>query len=454
MSSWKCEVKLRQLTPLIHFQAEQPQATLRATEVKPKLDRFLLWYLAPERFSGILSGKDEKNLLLGIARSKKWLLPMGQGDGSAALNYKMQIRAIDWNKVKLKENKVNMGAYFSVGNDEKMGVLSTELINLTVICFNEELLGKIKEVLPMFFAVHNFGFRQNKGFGSFLVSDGSGEISLGKREDLVKKYVQMINQNDNLQIGLYELEFKNNRCVGYRDVLNMIANFHQHIKSGINHKVYKPSKLLKEYIPNTDKNIENEKKMMKYMLQDKLGDKFSLISKQNKKENQENFEYANCKYVRGVLGFANHYTFTLEKRDENNKFNKINVRFKLSSENIKRFSSPLYFLPVDNGSGKFKKCLILLNNSSLQRLYKQKPLIKIKAELEANKRYREKIDEELKEKIESIEEVNLELPRKFDLIEFFKFLEKVQGYSFIYQKDNNQYQLHRIDKNGDGVDNG
>ncbi len=61
MSSWKYEVKLRQLTPLIHFQAEQPQATLRATEVKPKLDRFLLWYLAPERFSGILSGKDEKN---------------------------------------------------------------------------------------------------------------------------------------------------------------------------------------------------------------------------------------------------------------------------------------------------------------------------------------------------------------------------------------------------------
>ena len=101
MSSWKYEVKLRQLTPLIHFQAEQPQATLRATEVKPKLDRFLLWYLAPERFSGILSGKDEKKLLLEIARSKKWLLPMVQGDGSAALNYKMQISADEKDKIDL-----------------------------------------------------------------------------------------------------------------------------------------------------------------------------------------------------------------------------------------------------------------------------------------------------------------------------------------------------------------
>ena len=35
-------VKLKQHTPLIHFQHSQQGATLRASEVKPKLDRFIL----------------------------------------------------------------------------------------------------------------------------------------------------------------------------------------------------------------------------------------------------------------------------------------------------------------------------------------------------------------------------------------------------------------------------
>ncbi len=33
---------LKQHTPIIHFQPEQSGATLRATELKPKLDRFLI----------------------------------------------------------------------------------------------------------------------------------------------------------------------------------------------------------------------------------------------------------------------------------------------------------------------------------------------------------------------------------------------------------------------------
>ena len=36
------KVTLKQHTPLIHFQHDQEGATLRASEVKPKLDRFIL----------------------------------------------------------------------------------------------------------------------------------------------------------------------------------------------------------------------------------------------------------------------------------------------------------------------------------------------------------------------------------------------------------------------------
>jgi len=41
MSNFKLTFKLKQNTPLIHFHHDQHGATLRATELKPKLDRFL-----------------------------------------------------------------------------------------------------------------------------------------------------------------------------------------------------------------------------------------------------------------------------------------------------------------------------------------------------------------------------------------------------------------------------
>ena len=42
MSRFKVEFTLKQHTPIIHFQSNQTGATLRATELKPKFDRFLL----------------------------------------------------------------------------------------------------------------------------------------------------------------------------------------------------------------------------------------------------------------------------------------------------------------------------------------------------------------------------------------------------------------------------
>lgn len=38
----KLKVQLEAQSPIIHFQHDQAGATLRASEVKPKLDRFLL----------------------------------------------------------------------------------------------------------------------------------------------------------------------------------------------------------------------------------------------------------------------------------------------------------------------------------------------------------------------------------------------------------------------------
>ena len=45
VSKFKVEFTLKQHTPIIHFQSEQHGATLRATELKPKFDRFLISYV-------------------------------------------------------------------------------------------------------------------------------------------------------------------------------------------------------------------------------------------------------------------------------------------------------------------------------------------------------------------------------------------------------------------------
>ena len=42
MSVFKMIVELKQQTPILHFQPDESGATLRASEVKPKLDRFLI----------------------------------------------------------------------------------------------------------------------------------------------------------------------------------------------------------------------------------------------------------------------------------------------------------------------------------------------------------------------------------------------------------------------------
>ena len=48
MSDYKLTFKLKQHTPIIHFQHDQYGATLRASELKPKLDKFLIEKLGGE----------------------------------------------------------------------------------------------------------------------------------------------------------------------------------------------------------------------------------------------------------------------------------------------------------------------------------------------------------------------------------------------------------------------
>jgi hypothetical protein len=96
---YKLEFTLKQHTPLIHFQHDQEGATLRATEVKPKLDKFVIEKLTNR--TGIVALDEFRHKTTKKIRESstlkdnpdfenKWLDKLvGKSNEHLALNYKL-----------------------------------------------------------------------------------------------------------------------------------------------------------------------------------------------------------------------------------------------------------------------------------------------------------------------------------------------------------------------------
>lgn len=132
---YKLEVKLKQHTPLIHFQHDQEGATLRASEVKPKLDRYL------------------------------------QIKGIAVPKYKMKIYSESLSQTPTQERGGN-GRMRNVapsffGEDKSLVIADSTIMTIVV---QEGDWTIFYNYLSDFFLDNNFGTRQSKGYGSFTVS--------------------------------------------------------------------------------------------------------------------------------------------------------------------------------------------------------------------------------------------------------------------------------------------
>lgn len=168
---FKISVNLKQHTHLVHFQHDQMGATLRASEAKPKLDRFILSRCFNddfEQYKMFLIGYNASTEAEKIAKGKNY-----QDDfkDKLALNYKL--RFISGNK---KVSKDSIPLYFgNQGEDSipKYNVLDSQTIRMEISSFNTDLIEKIREanLIGDFFALHNFGTRQGKGLGSFYPED-------------------------------------------------------------------------------------------------------------------------------------------------------------------------------------------------------------------------------------------------------------------------------------------
>jgi hypothetical protein len=128
------EYELKQHSPIIHFQYDQNNATLRATDLKPRLDE-------------LLDNKGHK---------KRYKLRIiNEGDHVK----KTRPHSMYFGKLK----KSNAMLFF---DNVKLQVNTF---------FNKTLAMEIEQALPICFAYNNFGARKSKGFGSFFVKNTSIE---------------------------------------------------------------------------------------------------------------------------------------------------------------------------------------------------------------------------------------------------------------------------------------
>jgi len=160
---------LKQHTPIIHFQHEQEGATLRATEVKPKLDRFIMEKLTGKiaheaaaefkRRALLREGEDAK------PEWKNWLVGKGKSE-HVALEYRMRIEA---HGVKFLSAD-GMPLFFGntgPGNQKKYKLSMWDSGSVCIRTFNPTLKQQLENTMCKFFAQTNFGTRQSKGYGSF-----------------------------------------------------------------------------------------------------------------------------------------------------------------------------------------------------------------------------------------------------------------------------------------------
>ena len=375
-------VKLKQHTPLIHFQHNQYGATLRASEVKPKLDRFLLSSLNDindEEYNDVADsynrnnpGKDFDSLSVKEQRKevedyivKKYSWLIGKGEHQA-LNYKMRI-SIDGDSnteeyliaslmngdgiKKLKSDSINVlnkTPYFAQekentailrNNDRhnawkkigKKGIIEKGAVDIVIVSSNDNLLEYISKHIQSFMLSTNFGTRQSKGFGSFTVV----EIELNGKSVPLKEDIELLKNNFTF------VYYKDEKSKCLDGIFRTINSDYRLIKSGATFPNYKKSKIIykksKIMLWANENGIGWDKKYIKSQFAN-VGCPYILKSSNPRQSFSEKDKYL---YFRALLGLAEQFEFLLDNPPLGDSKNKLIV--KVVNSEIKRYQSPLLF---------------------------------------------------------------------------------------------------------------
>ncbi|GAB6279303.1 MAG: hypothetical protein STSR0006_13090 [Lentimicrobium sp.] len=348
----KIVVTLKQHTPLIHFQHDQEGATLRATEVKPKLDRFILTKLGEDpdyqsKRDEIAKGMEEKFNKLNsyekgklIAKDLGWLIGKGE---QPALDYKMKItsnrnddnikmrKEIKWvkdkqgNRVQDCDNNGNLlykTAFplilANMGGKKESEIVNFSFSNEIKILFSSfivELINVIEKAIYEFFILNNFGNRCNKGFGSFTV-----EKINDTPFELDEQYFE-----ENTFVLEFELKKPYNLNLSYFEkIFGVIDYFWRRLKPGINYRKNYIKSYLYKYINQKYQKTWEKQRIKKY---------FCLENTNNQNSNSNPPIFA-----RALLGLPDKFEFKNQT-----------VTIEITHPEIERIMAPIHFKPIIDG---------------------------------------------------------------------------------------------------------
>ena len=366
-------VKLKQHTPLIHFQHDQDGATLRASEVKPKLDKFILSKLtAEERLKGETEGwikkkndkvwLDYKMSISADGEQKEFLIASLLSPSSivdennriindsslpftilrstpffAQENVNSSMKQDDSPVFLKKKNKQNKYDYlYNEGHWESIGKkgLMWDSLDLTVSSKYDHIIKIIDSCLTSFFICTNFGTRSSKGFGSFTRICDNNTI------------LKALKSN-------YKFVYRKNKTINNLGVaFKTVKEDYQLIKSGVNHNGYTKSILFCYAVKKMEGNPRWEKRFFKRAVKDRLGYNKRLLNKNHPPvydldghmswEDPKSYDY---KYLRALLGLAEQFDFLLEYQQDGDwkRYNRNKLVVKPKINDIERYESPILF---------------------------------------------------------------------------------------------------------------
>lgn len=299
------KIPLKQHTPILHFQYKQDGAGLRATELKPKLDRLL-------------------HRVMQVPTN--WKVGHGHND-ITALDYKLKIkgdvtddylvassipRFVREEFQDSNQPFITSAPYFADNepiknkklDDARRGRMMQN-VRLEFFSFHTGLIEKIEEWLPVLLAYENFGLRQSKGFGGFCPADFDTDD---------KDFKAALKKHPDFKGALYY------RVRGdFKAAFKKIDEEYKILKSGF---AKEPSQMM-EYF-DEQFNIEWEKRTIKRELVKGRGE-----PRRNDYTNDDG-----VKYIRALLGVAELYEFPRDNKE------KITIK---SNGGIDRFRSPITF---------------------------------------------------------------------------------------------------------------
>jgi hypothetical protein len=364
--AYKLEFSLRQHTPLIHFH-NQAGATLRATELKPKLDKFIVHELArvdPDVYERYKECIKKENFPLLYSEAKDRNKPSGYSlhvTGDLQEEYYLFAYPSDITTLVKKElnrlndqylHVINKSPFFannqyvksrrgqrSFDNSEAVKVAQMgKNIKVDVVSFISQICELIGEVLPYVLALENFGTRQSKGLGCFMPDS----IKPKDEEGLFKKLLRNVEQSEQCDLETIYVKTRDQKTKTIEQCLSEIANEWRLIKAGNSFGGYEKSDLMKFFWKSNSNEVRWEKRFIKKEIHNQFPTIWNDLKRTHESYGGDDYpdRKEDYQYVRALLGLAEHNEYSTESGKIQIK---IDSAAEKEEEKIARFKSPVTY---------------------------------------------------------------------------------------------------------------